>query len=41
MVSQPCVDGITDTVTHDIAATSTARPDPGRRRHIQPLGGLP
>ena len=43
MVSQPYVDGITDTVSHGIASTLTAGQiaDRGRPGHAQRRGGLP
>ena len=41
MISQPYVDGITDTVPHDIASTLTAGRYRGQREHAQRRGGLP
>ena len=41
MVSQPYVDGITDTVPHHIASTLTAGQIAARRGYAQRRGGLP
>ena len=40
MMSQPYVDGITDTVPHHIASSLTAGQIAAGRGHAQRLGGL-